>query len=280
VGHCAAVRHEARMAQVTASFEALAGCEERPGSKSTVESPPAPITVQEEQPSVEAEICDAETPGETPGEEKEVGEEEEGCGDLMTMPEAFTERLLWYLSLPVYVPLYYLTPQPSENWFLLTFAISLLWIASFSFLMVWWFEILGQMLNIPTLIMGLTVIAAGTSIPDAASSVAVARAGEGDMAVSSSIGSNIFDILVGLPVPWMVKIGIIEMGDFKIALQSEYLTFYLILLLCMVLMVVISIHLLGWVLNKTLGCCMGALYVVFLILVLTVESLKPSWLMF
>ena len=28
--------------------------------------------------------------------------------------------------------------------------------------------------------------------------------GQGDMAVSSSIGSNIFDILVGLPLPWLM----------------------------------------------------------------------------
>ena len=48
------------------------------------------------------------------------------------------------------------------------------------------------------MIMGLTVLAAGTSVPDLLSSVIVARRGSGDMAVSSSIGSNIFDILVGI----------------------------------------------------------------------------------
>lgn len=45
--------------------------------------------------------------------------------------------------------------------------------------------------------MGLTIIAAGTSIPDLITSVVVARQGLGDMAVSSSIGSNIFDVTVG-----------------------------------------------------------------------------------
>ena len=45
--------------------------------------------------------------------------------------------------------------------------------------------------------MGLTFLAAGTSIPDLITSVVVARQGHGDMAVSSSIGSNIFDITVG-----------------------------------------------------------------------------------
>lgn len=45
--------------------------------------------------------------------------------------------------------------------------------------------------------MGLTMLAAGTSIPDLITSVIVARKGLGDMAVSSSVGSNIFDITVG-----------------------------------------------------------------------------------
>ncbi len=49
--------------------------------------------------------------------------------------------------------------------------------------------------------MGLTILAAGTSVPDLLTSVIVAKQGFGDMAVSSSIGSNIFDVLVGLPVP-------------------------------------------------------------------------------
>lgn len=52
--------------------------------------------------------------------------------------------------------------------------------------------------------MGLTILAAGTSIPDLITSVIVARKGLGDMAVSSSVGSNIFDITVGWvqPAPW------------------------------------------------------------------------------
>ena len=46
--------------------------------------------------------------------------------------------------------------------------------------------------------MGLSFLAAGTSVPDLITSVIVARKGLGDMAVSSSVGSNIFDITIGL----------------------------------------------------------------------------------
>lgn len=55
----------------------------------------------------------------------------------------------------------------------------------------------GETVGISEEIMGLTILAAGTSIPDLITSVIVARKGLGDMAVSSSVGSNIFDITVG-----------------------------------------------------------------------------------
>lgn len=55
----------------------------------------------------------------------------------------------------------------------------------------------GETMGISEEIMGLTILAAGTSIPDLITSVIVARKGLGDMAVSSSVGSNIFDITVG-----------------------------------------------------------------------------------
>ena len=53
--------------------------------------------------------------------------------------------------------------------------------------------------------MGVTVLAAGTSVPDAIGSLLVARDGQGDMAVSNAIGSNVFDILLGLGLPWTLS---------------------------------------------------------------------------
>jgi len=51
--------------------------------------------------------------------------------------------------------------------------------------------------------MGTLVLAAGTSVPDALSSISVAQAGQGDMAVANAVGSNVFDIFLGLGLPWL-----------------------------------------------------------------------------
>ena len=52
--------------------------------------------------------------------------------------------------------------------------------------------------------MGTTVLAAGTSIPDALSSIAVAKDGLANMAVANAVGSNVFDIWLGLGLPWLL----------------------------------------------------------------------------
>lgn len=53
--------------------------------------------------------------------------------------------------------------------------------------------------------MGLTFLAAGMSVPEAVSSVIVTKQGHGSMGISNSLGSNVFDILLCLGLPWLIK---------------------------------------------------------------------------
>ena len=59
---------------------------------------------------------------------------------------------------------------------------------------------LGDTLGTPTFLWGATVVAAATSIPDTLISVRAASRGEGDMSLGNVLGSNIFDLLVAVPV--------------------------------------------------------------------------------
>ncbi len=127
--------------------------------------------------------------------------------------------------------------------------------------MVWWASVTGDVIGIPPEVMGLTFIAAGTSVPDLLSSVIVAKQGKGDMAVSSSIGSNIFDVLVGLPLPWLLYSMLYRKPQ---TVKSESLGVSIIVLLLMLLAVVGAIALSKWRMTKQLGYAMLVLYVVFL----------------
>ena len=58
---------------------------------------------------------------------------------------------------------------------------------------------LGEVLGTPSTLWGLTVIAAGTSLPDAFVSYQAARRDEGIVSLANVLGSNIFDLLVAIP---------------------------------------------------------------------------------
>ena len=137
---------------------------------------------------------------------------------------------------------------------------SIVWVAIYSYLMVWFATLVGDAAGISDYIMGLTVLAAGTSVPDLLTSVIVARQGHGDMAVSSSIGSNIFDITVGLPVPWMLSTIIRWKPQ---VVNAESLLMSVFTLMIMLLGVICVIAASGWQMTKKLGFTMFFMYGVF-----------------
>ena len=85
-----------------------------------------------------------------------------------------------------------------------TFTVSILLISILSYLLVEYAVIFAEALRIHPVIVALTILAAGTSVPDLFASVVVARQGRGDMAIANAVGSNIFDILIGLGLPWLL----------------------------------------------------------------------------
>merc|ERR1711907_107955 len=126
---------------------------------------------------------------------------------------------------------------------------------------VWWAICVGDFIGIPQEVMGLVVLAAGTSVPDLITSVIVAREGHGDMAVSSSIGSNIFDVTVGLPLPWLAY-NMIKGIPAKVTSCS--LGTSIIVLIVMITCVIGTVAASNWRMTKTLGYTMLVLYVIFI----------------
>merc|ERR1712032_1132009 len=88
--------------------------------------------------------------------------------------------------------------------FMWQFCWSIIWIAGLTYVMLLATSRVGCILGIPSVVMGMVVISAGTTVPDCLSSIIVSRAGQGDMAVCNAIGSNIFNIFVGLGLPWLL----------------------------------------------------------------------------
>uniref|UniRef100_A0A665WBE0 Sodium/potassium/calcium exchanger 1 n=1 Tax=Echeneis naucrates TaxID=173247 RepID=A0A665WBE0_ECHNA len=206
--------------------------------------------------------------------EEEEEEEKEDEPLSLEWPDTPRKQATYLILLPIVFPLWLTVPDvrnpKSKKFFVVTFLGSILWIAVFSYLMVWWAHQVGETIGISEEIMGLTILAAGTSIPDLITSVIVARKGLGDMAVSSSVGSNIFDITVGLPIPWLLYSS--THGLAPVAVSSNGLFCAIVLLFLMLLFVIFSIASCKWKMNKALGLTMFLLYFIFLVLSVMLED--------
>lgn len=72
-------------------------------------------------------------------------------------------------------------------------------------LLVWGAVHMAKYFGISDLIIGLTIIALGTSLPELASAIAAARRGEHDLVLGNIIGSNIFNTLVVVGLAALVR---------------------------------------------------------------------------
>jgi len=71
-------------------------------------------------------------------------------------------------------------------------------------ILVWGAVNVAEALGVSDLIIGLTIIAVGTSLPELAASVVSARHGEPDIAIGNVIGSNMFNLLGVMAFPGLI----------------------------------------------------------------------------
>eukprot|EP00747_Dinoflagellata_sp_TGD_P118331 gnl/TRDRNA2_/TRDRNA2_172799_c0_seq2.p1 gnl/TRDRNA2_/TRDRNA2_172799_c0~~gnl/TRDRNA2_/TRDRNA2_172799_c0_seq2.p1 ORF type:complete len:528 (+),score=92.55 gnl/TRDRNA2_/TRDRNA2_172799_c0_seq2:108-1691(+) len=199
-----------------------------------------------------------EKTGKDGGEEKQEEAEEEEKKGRTYDPMC----LFWRLTMP----------DPDNCWRL--FAMSIVFIAFLTYLMVDATTRIGCNVHMPHLIMGLVFLAAGTSIPDALGSIAVAKQGEGDMAVANALGSNVFDILLGLSVPWLVKTLCMGKRVCFVGARAE-LTQYIGILVFVLFVFIGSLVLNRWKLNRKIGGVLIAFYGVFVAFTLINAQVNP-----
>ncbi|XRB10816.1 sodium/calcium exchanger membrane region domain-containing protein [Pseudoscourfieldia marina] len=261
------MRREARMSVIIQKSMTEGG--KPPSTRSSDESQEKNAKNEGEEGAME-KVAEDELEVQEEGEEEEGEEEEEeegGSLDLSWPRDDLMAQINYVLTAPIVFSIWLTVPdvrrEERSSWFPLAFVGAISWIGIISYPMVWMASIIGNTMGVSEEVMGITILAAGTSIPDLLSSVIVAQQGQGDMAVSSSIGSNIFDVTFGLPLPWFFWCLI---NNKAYPVTATTLKFSLILLLFMLVATVGTIAASGWKLTRTLGATMFCLYGVFILL--------------
>lgn len=182
-------------------------------------------------------------------------------GDVMDEDEPEEELKGWRI---IFKPLHIILDKifPSSKHYWLTFLFSIGAIAILCWVLVESAIGISHILNIPEVIIALTVLAIGTSIPDMMSSIIVAKQGRGGMAVSNAIGSNIFDILIGLGLPWLI---IMLFTNDRINTSTNDLIESVILLIVSVVFIFLVLIIGKWKMSRKTGFVLVGLYIFYLV---------------
>eukprot|EP01062_Namystynia_karyoxenos_P002045 TRINITY_DN10708_c0_g4_i1.p1 TRINITY_DN10708_c0_g4~~TRINITY_DN10708_c0_g4_i1.p1 ORF type:complete len:762 (+),score=222.99 TRINITY_DN10708_c0_g4_i1:81-2366(+) len=160
--------------------------------------------------------------------------------------------------------------EGKEGYWALTCIVSVAWLAAMSYVMTFCVETLGKLLGISELVMGLTVSAAGTSFPNVFASMLVARQGLGNMAISNAFGSNVFNIFMGLGLPWFL-VCVLGNSDANVddkiyhGMKSGGVAFPVLVLLLLLLLFLIMLCFTGMRIYRWMAHIFNLLYVGFLV---------------
>lgn len=117
--------------------------------------------------------------------------------------------------------------------------------------------IIARTLGVSELVIGLTIISVGTSLPEVATSVVAAIRGERDIAVGNAIGSNIFNILCVLGLSSLVSPSGIHVSP--AAMRFDIPVMIAVAIACL------PVFFAGYRINRANGALFIAMYVAYLV---------------
>ena len=190
------------------------------------------------------------------------GEDDESRWDW---PDGLPGQIFFLLSLP-FLALFTVTipgvANPKyERFYWVAFGMSIVWIGVICFFMVDAATYAGCALRIPPVLMGVIFLSVGTSIPDAIGSMLAAKAGEADMAIANAVGSNIFDILLGLGFPWLLQSLI---SGNAVPVDNDGALVSVVILLGTVGLFIGVLVMQGWKMTRTVGIFLFLLYIAYI----------------
>ena len=128
-------------------------------------------------------------------------------------------------------------------------------------------ESLAKLMNVPNAVVGVTVSAAGTSLPNYIASKIAAEKGLGNQAVSNAFGSNTFNILVGLGLPWTLYTSFVTGFEPYSDLRNDDIIESIVILAIILLVFVVLMIMSDYVLYRWHGHLFAVMYAGYLGLV-------------
>uniref|UniRef100_A0A182JHY5 Sodium/calcium exchanger membrane region domain-containing protein n=1 Tax=Anopheles atroparvus TaxID=41427 RepID=A0A182JHY5_ANOAO len=198
--------------------------------------------------------------------------------ELVHLPAKSTagwRTFLWFFSWPYRAVVFLTVPDPLRfrRLYPLAFVCCIGWIGISAYIVFWMISVIGNTFGIPDTVMGMTFLAFGGCMPEAASAVTMIRKGNGAMGVSNSLGANSLAILFSLGLPWFIRT-MLDGGpstEAHIAIESYGIQYSVMALFAAIFTLYLVLYVAKYTLRKLVGLALAVGYLVIVTFMLLVE---------
>ena len=159
-----------------------------------------------------------------------------------------------------------------RRWIILTFSLSIIWLGILSWLTVESISSFSEDLKIPEVIAGMTIVVAGSAIPDLITSIIIVKRNSlASVGICAAIASNIYAVLIGLGIPWLIQ-SIINWVTFhrfqeaQVIIESIALSVSSYMMLIVIIIYIVVLKSFSWQINYKLSLICLSLYAMFLVI--------------
>jgi Ca2+/Na+ antiporter len=186
--------------------------------------------------------------------------------DILSLPResGAIQKGFFYMAFPLRYAIFLTTPDVrrpgSESRAIWSMCVTIVWLAILSYVLTAALTLIGNWWHISSAVMGITVAAWASNFPAHWSSMVVSRHGFGDVSCCNCLGSNTFNNLIGLGLPWLLY-SIVYRGQPYDALQDDGVA---ISVFCMMITIVVHYVVVwqsNWVLREWMIAPMVLAYV-------------------
>ncbi|KAK3258590.1 hypothetical protein CYMTET_32371 [Cymbomonas tetramitiformis] len=153
---------------------------------------------------------------------EEVTMEHDEAGEILHWPADAppTAKAVFVITLPLRIMAWCTMPRTPREQKTVAICGALIWLPVLAYALELSASRAACVVGIPDELVGKTLVAIGTSLPNVLAAVAAGRRGQVETAVSQAFGSNIFDILIAFALPYTIQCGVRGWEPVKLEAKS------------------------------------------------------------
>ncbi|KAL0227036.1 hypothetical protein P9112_014360 [Eukaryota sp. TZLM1-RC] len=181
--------------------------------------------------------------------------------EQLTVIGIATDWILWPASKVLHLTVPDCSKSHWKRWYLVSTLLCLVWLAAIEYVIVELVSKLGCLAGLSSNLLGTLLLGPLMSLPDALVAITMVKHGRVNSSMGCIFGCNIFSLLIGMGLPWVISTGIYPGVPLEVSDDGMIMNSFIVLGVAFI--IVISLFTTSFKLTRNLGFSFVFFYVVY-----------------